>query len=1492
MLRTLYALVALCLIIALPAVELTLASPGWSDHAAAEAKPACTRANGQAIVTVSAAHYARCELPCPSDGSDDAPLRIDTRLAITAEGPLHRQPGLLTLVWPTGLFAIGVVPSDGDKTHVRTAIARWIDGSKRGETVAAVELPSGAVPAFLRLIVTARDVSAWTSSDGWSWQRLLTMPRSGGAFASAPTTIALGKGWPDDKQGTSLDAKVEFKGKNPQIGVGTYSFLSALIANTSATLPSSQFPDYAKVSSREDSLEALRALSIPRQGWLCGPCPARQVNDLTPFGPETKAFNPADAFPGVNKDKPLAWKEHRIGDGPNDHIVLASSIIPGDKGQARCAATIIECREPRHERFLFDGNLRIALYVNSQLIAHERQDERSAETEADRHVVVAPLVAGRNSVVVVVTADNNGTATFTLRHDAGDPRLHIQLNKRLAIDFPDDVETASSTLLETARLWEQLGYAAEAVRASQEAASLTDAPPEQVEAALFERARFHAQLRDQAACESDIREMQQKWSADADIKPLYIAQRTAQLWLRLNQADKALALLRDAAKLPGLSDDDQAELTQERLRLVAAARDPAAVLAEMRAIIDVLPTTSVLRGMLFAELASRLHGLGQANDRELQAALTSTDTRVLRRTAGIAAESKQTAMWLAALTAVAALPTTGPFDSPLIALAEARAVSGDTPGAIAAYRQALAQLPTRPATTGTADESLATLRVAFIRATLSEQDAGISLLRQAAAAPTSTSPLLSAVILALAKPDQREDIANALYKGSEDAYQNGQHSEAAVLVRLLFRAFPECGKQTSDVCVKFGIWPFPWQSKDPDSARSALLWYEGSSPLLPKGVSGSWHWRLAIARKLIEQGEFTVAIQCINTGLWVTDDIQSRIEYLAGLGELYVSAGYPERAAWFYKRIQEIGDLQPIDERTLRSARGRLIELGRMRGVNQNTVLAFTGTALLRSAQAAVDSGNMAEAIAAYHKLIATSPGQAVRQTGGRARGMVTWCAEQLRRLPGAEVATYRRQVGPTVTRALAQARNQDDAVALERLAIEHPLAGEAGEALILIARRYLACGADALAAGTIERLVREFTLPEPTRSELLVAALRAAVRVNDRAVFARLTAEFIASAKPVVDGNPVDAKAWSSELGQQLNSTMNDALPTAAIGVAPLALTAEQVRDTRRFISDGGRTVHVVPRAGIGNGCAYVHSGVDGVLLDLASGAVRWRTTADRLFNQGKIEANFPGLSDMGTVVVGSRCVARTQRNGRWCLEARDTVTGSLVWSSETLSELAGLTVCSSPSSDGYHAIAICTDGTALRIVAIALSTGRLAWLTPLTVRATDLGFAGRPDSGFELAAPTIAGRDGYCATDGGAVLSFDCGSGAVRWITTYVRSSHGEQQGAQAVSERLRRPPSRVQVGNESVVVLPRDTLALLCFARSDGSKRWQRDFPACRLVTGLATAQNRERVITQGSEVQCLDATSGGLIWRWQPVDDVTIGCGALTANSVFVATAAAL
>jgi len=748
--------------------------------------------------------------------------------------------------------------------------------------------------------------------------------------------------------------------------------------------------------------------------------------------------------------------------------------------------------------------------------------------------------------------------------------------------------------------------------------------------------------------------------------------------------------------------------------------------------------------------------------------------------------------------------------------------------------------------------------------------------------------------LAIAHPDRRQEIATAIRDLAEGSYQTGRVTEAVDMTRLLLRAFPDCW----DTCSSLA-WNFTRddrRAQDPAMARQAIIWEEATAPMRHNGdYTANWlgDVRNGGANVLVQIGDLETSIAFHRLAQWAYFDVQHQAYMWLYLGQRFLDGGYQDRAAQYFKRLLALDSGTPIEPWIFNQARDYMALLRGLKNTSRPLAMSFDSVLALRLAERSIEDKDYQRAISGFQQAMASGTGQVVPVGGGRFQGLAMWCAERMRNFPQEGIDAYRASQGAAAAQALAQAASRDDLDAMERMVGMYPISEQAVDALIWLTKCYAARGADVLVAATIQRLVTDFSLAESVQSQLLSVALRSSAKSGQRRMFAELAAEFVKIANPVVDGVKVDAKVWVKEAGVPLVAEEPDHKAVAAIGVASLTMLPEQLRDIRRFVKDGARTVHMVPRAGVGSGMAYVHTGIDGVLMDLATGTVRWRTEnsrdADRLLSDG----GFTGMPDAGSIISGNRCVTRVRRDGRWCLEARDLTTGKVAWSSAGIPELSGMNACSSPASDGVRVLALFNSTSSqLAAVAVRLSDGHLSWHTALPISAGVGGLFSISESGFNLAAPTISGRDAYIVNEGGSVLAIDAASGFVRWVSSYANAWGNVYLGGRTAIERLSRPVSQVVVQNNRLYVLPKDTLGLLCLSQTDGTALWRCDFPYGRALVGVAMTRGGERIVLQGNDVRGFDAVTGRLVWQWKPLDGATIGVGTMNGASVTVATALSL
>ncbi len=704
-------LLALVLACQVPAAELDWKGApgdkppqGWSIAT----KPETTITFLDRAIEITAAPYqqalavAAIDLP---DGSDERPMRLSAQVSAWGKFALTDYPALLALEWGGGaVFAVGL----GDDPHTRgddrRAWAVWNGGGISGATHAETELAGDASPAHLRIVLTSLEVAAYGSRDGWTWTRIAGVRRAQLGATGAPARVVLGRGQVrSGTAGLAADPPGEAKNRKEPC---TYRFANLRIEADAPAVSAALLRGYDKRDSLADTMDALNAVGIPHQWRIRGPDDGRKTvpPEVLPAG-----FTAQDD-----------WKPFELPAG--QRYIQLGKLLPGGGNQLRWATTRMTTTEAGWTRFRFDGLSKCWLWVDGRLIA--APDRGTKEAEIDRLSASSWLSAGTHDVVMAAQG-SDGRAAVVLRYGPGDPRWRIALLRRLGIDYAGDEQLIDAPF-ETARLWEGLGFAREA------AAALADVAaddPEQAERAHTERARLYHQLGDQAAATAETTALQQMWSAAA-VDPVVAARRTARLWQRLDAPERALEVLGEAIKLPGLDATTRCGLTVERARLRRAIGDEPGVAAELRDAAAMLPPGDQSRFDLLCASAR----LDPAMSRQVLQDLTkeAVDALRARQIAGMQAARKDEPARLSARRLAASLPGT-PLALPTIELAEDLAGAKDEAGALKLYQQELARrkLP--------AAKSLAASRQAMVRAVLAETSAGSTLLSAAGRVPPATA---------------------------------------------------------------------------------------------------------------------------------------------------------------------------------------------------------------------------------------------------------------------------------------------------------------------------------------------------------------------------------------------------------------------------------------------------------------------------------------------------------------------------------------------------------------------------------------------------------------------------------------------------------------------------------------------------------------------------------------------------------------------------------
>lgn len=688
------------------------APAGWSVQAKAGAQVQfLERAIEIAAANdVQALAVAAVDLP---DGSDDRPLRVSAAVSAWGDRAVHNYPALVALEWADGsVFAVGLGRDPESRRDERRAWALWNGKGQYGSERLALDLFAGPAPVQVRIVVTARDIGAYASRDGWTWARIAGMPRERLGCTGVPARVVVGRGQlRAGAAGLAADPPADARGK---LKPATYRFAELSVASGPAEVPAALMRTYAKHDSLADTLDAIAAAGRPRAWRIRGPDELRDV--------QLGAVLPPQVLQAAG------WSEHAMPE--SGRLLQLGRLLPGTGSHVRWAAADLAMPEPGWVRLRFDGARRGWLWVAGRLVAVTPGDVQ--EAEPDRLAASVWLPAGTHQVVMGLTAQqgNENRSVMALRWEPGDPRWRIALLRRLAIDFPGD-EALEGAAFEISRLWEGMGFAREAAKSLEEVVSSGAA--EQVERARAERARLLNQLGDAAAADAEIAALQELWAGgEADI--VSAARRAARLWQRLAVPERAIAVLDEAMARPGVPAAVRSELAVEQARLQRMQDDEPGVAARLRLAAEALPAGDQAR---FDLLAAALRVDPSPAPAALSAlAAMATDAQRARVLAGLQAARKDEPGRLAARRAAAALPGAG-VSLPAVELAEDLAAAKDEAGALKLYQAELERRRQKPA------GGLAEARTQLLRAVLAEHPAGAALLAEAARVPAGAARALA-----------------------------------------------------------------------------------------------------------------------------------------------------------------------------------------------------------------------------------------------------------------------------------------------------------------------------------------------------------------------------------------------------------------------------------------------------------------------------------------------------------------------------------------------------------------------------------------------------------------------------------------------------------------------------------------------------------------------------------------------------------------------------
>jgi len=267
----------------------------------------------------------------------------------------------------------------------------------------------------------------------------------------------------------------------------------------------------------------------------------------------------------------------------------------------------------------------------------------------------------------------------------------------------------------------------------------------------------------------------------------------------------------------------------------------------------------------------------------------------------------------------------------------------------------------------------------------------------------------------------------------------------------------------------------------------------------------------------------------------------------------------------------------------------------------------------------------------------------------------------------------------------------------------------------------------------------------------------------------------------------------------------------------------------------------YVLTPAIVGN-AVYLAS-VNGAVLRVEEGAVRWRINAEHSLSGGV-------GSDGDLVVVGS------PKGDVLAFDAKD---GSLRWKAQASSDILA------PPALGSGLVIVRSGDN--RLFAFDASDGKRKWIYQRPTPALSLrGFA----------APLVADRYVFSGFPGGKLVAVTVNNGALAWEGTVAIP-----KGATELDRIADISSAPVIVDNMLCAVAYQGRLA--CFDLTSGSLMWTRDISS---ATGIAIDRRYVYVADEKGTVHCLERATGNSVWKQDALFYRSVSAPAVLGDSIAV------
>jgi len=329
-----------------------------------------------------------------------------------------------------------------------------------------------------------------------------------------------------------------------------------------------------------------------------------------------------------------------------------------------------------------------------------------------------------------------------------------------------------------------------------------------------------------------------------------------------------------------------------------------------------------------------------------------------------------------------------------------------------------------------------------------------------------------------------------------------------------------------------------------------------------------------------------------------------------------------------------------------------------------------------------------------------------------------------------------------------------------------------------------------------------------------------------------------------------------------------------------------------QRYWPEDSVRAHWQPYPAISGGRAVVSALESVNCFDLDSGQLLWRQAWN---SSGSLwHDKFTGFPISCPTAASDRIHLRVlvgHESGVRCLRASD---GKVLWSSEISPALKKTVWLSDPLIAYGLAIAVYLEEPAEAegagrggvnvhgVAALDAETGDLRWKRPLArgvtgIRVSEDGNRSRDNKQYamyrgsmQLGPPAADGGVIYSATGLGSLAALNAFTGEVLWLAGYPRMRSEDlkagNSGASSFLPRMlklnARGPCSPVVGEDVVVLMPKDAAGVIGFDRKSGQIRWSRELLDSRFLAGLCDGN----AIAADNTVTAVSLATGKVAWEY--------------------------